>query len=477
MRRTKILATLGPASENKEVLRGMIRAGLNAVRCNFSHGTHEDHGKRIALVREVAAEEGKTVGILADLQGPKIRVSRFKNKNVTLASGAKFILNADLDKEAGDETQVGLDYKALPKDVKKGDTLLLDDGKLVFQVDEVKGNCVHCIVIEGGVLSNNKGINKMGGGLTAPALTDKDKADIKFIGTIKEVDYVAVSFPRSAEDMIEARTLLRAANSNASLIAKIERTEAVDNILEVIDASDGIMVARGDLAVEIGEEFVPGVQKKLIQQARTLDKIVITATQMMESMIENANPTRAEVSDVANAVLDGTDAVMLSAETAAGKHPIKVVAEMNKICRAAELHPATRISKHRVECHFNRVDEAIAMSAMYAANHLDTKAIIALTESGATPVWMSRISSHLPIYALTPNSDTMGRLTLCRGVEPIYFNAKAHTASEINPKAVDELVQRKVVQEHDLVLMTFGDHVGLHGGTNQLKIVQVGQVV
>lgn len=477
MRRTKILATLGPASEDKEVLRRMVRAGLNAVRCNFSHGSHEDHAKRIQLISTVAKEENRTIGILADLQGPKIRISRFKNKSINLPSGSKFILNADLDKEAGDETQVGLDYKALPQDVKKGDTLLLDDGKLIFQVEKVEGNCVHCLVIEGGTLSNNKGINKMGGGLTAPALTDKDKDDIKFIGTLKEVHYVAVSFPRSADDMLEARKLLRKANSNANLIAKIERTEAVENIIEIIEASDGIMVARGDLAVEIGEEFVPGVQKKLIQQARTLDKIVITATQMMESMIDNATPTRAEVSDVANAVLDGTDAVMLSAETAAGKHPVKVVAEMDKVCRAAELHPTTRISKHRVECHFTRVDEAIAMSAMYAANHLDAKAIIAMTESGSTPIWMSRISSHLPIFALTPNGDTMGRLALCRGVEPIYFNAKALPLEQVNPKAVDELVQRNVVQNNDLVLMTFGDHVGLHGGTNQLKIVKVGQVV
>lgn len=478
MRRTKILATLGPASDNKEVLQGMVRAGLNAVRCNFSHGSHEDHAKRIDLIRTIAKEEGCTIGILADLQGPKIRISRFKDKSISLEAGTTFILNADLDKDVGDQTQVGLDYKALPQDVKTGDTLLLDDGKLIFQVEKVKGNCVYCKVIEGGVLSNNKGINKMGGGLTAPALTDKDKEDIKFIGALAQgVDYVAVSFPRSAEDMLEARKLLREAGSTASLIAKIERTEAVENIIEIIEASDGIMVARGDLAVEIGEEFVPGVQKKLIQHARTLDKIVITATQMMESMIQNATPTRAEVSDVANAVLDGTDAVMLSAETAAGKHPVKVIAEMNKICRAAELHPTTRVSKHRVECQFNRVDEAIAMSAMYAANHLDVKAIIAMTESGATPVWMSRISSHLPIYALTPNQDTMGRLALCRGVEPLYFNAKAYQVTEVNIKAVDELLSRKLIQAQDLVLMTFGDHVGLHGGTNQLKIVIANQVV
>ncbi|MDF2691603.1 MAG: pyruvate kinase, partial [Gammaproteobacteria bacterium] len=418
MRRTKILATLGPASEDPEVLRGMIRAGLNAVRCNFSHGTAEDHAKRVALVRKIAAEEGRTIGILADLQGPKIRVAKFKDKKVNLTEGAEFVLDADLDKEAGDEHQVGIDYKALPQDVEPGDTLLLDDGKIVFKVKKVQGNKVFCEVLEGGFLSNNKGINKLGGGLTAPALTDKDKQDIITAAALK-VDYVAVSFPRSAADMNEARELLSKQGCNAGLIAKIERTEAVRDIDEIIKASEGVMVARGDLAVEIGEEYVPGVQKKLIQRSRELDRIVITATQMMESMIENSSPTRAEVSDVANAVLDGTDAVMLSAETASGKHPIKVIKAMDKICRAAELSPSTRQSRHRVECYFNRVDEAIAMASMYVANHLDVKAILALTESGSTPLWMSRISSHLPIYALTRNIETMGKVTLYRGVDPV----------------------------------------------------------
>lgn len=472
MRRTKILATIGPASENSDVLREMIRAGLNAVRCNFSHGSHEDHQKRIELVRKVAKEEGVMVGILADLQGPKIRVARFKNKSVELQNGAKFILDAKLDKEAGDETQVGIDYPDLPKDVKQDDILLLDDGKIVLKVISTDGVRVITEVVDGGTLSNNKGINKMGGGLTAPALTDKDKEDIKFLAKLN-VDYVAVSFPRDANDMIEARTLLQKVGCRAGLVAKIERTEAVGNIIEIIEASEAVMVARGDLAVEIGEEFVPSMQKKIIQHARTLDKIVITATQMMESMIQSPTPTRAEVSDVANAVLDGTDAVMLSAETASGKFPVKVIKEMDKICRAAELDPITRVSKHRVECHFNRVDEAIAMSAMYAANHVDAKAILAMTESGSSTLWMSRISSPLPIYALTPNMGTMGRVTLYRGVEPILFNAKEHPDAEINNAALQLLIKKKVVHKGDLVLLTFGDHIGLHGGTNQMKIVRV----
>lgn len=471
MRRTKILATLGPASENPEVLREMIRAGLNAVRCNFSHGSHEDHQKRIEMIRQIAKEEGVVVGILADLQGPKIRVSRFKNKSVELQNGAKFILDASLDKESGDENQVGIDYKELPKDVKSDDILLLDDGKIVLKVVSTDGVRVVTEVVEGGTLSNNKGINKMGGGLTAPALTDKDKEDIKFLANLN-VDYVAVSFPRSAEDMIEARELLNKTGNSAALIAKIERTEAIGNIIEIIEASEGVMVARGDLAVEIGEEYVPGMQKKIIQHARTLDKVVITATQMMESMIQSPTPTRAEVSDVANAVLDGTDVVMLSAETASGKFPVKVIKEMDKICRAAELDPTTRVSKHRVECHFSRVDEAIAMSAMYAANHLDAKAILAMTESGSTTLWMSRISSHLPIYALTPNVKTMGRVTLYRGVEPVLFNAKQYLPAEVNNEALDLLVKKQAIKKGDLVLITCGDHVGLHGGTNQMKIVR-----
>ncbi len=471
MRRTKILATIGPASESAEVLRNMIRMGLNAVRCNFSHGSYEDHQKRIELIRKVAHEENAVIGILADLQGPKIRVARFKNKSVMLKVGATFYLDARLDKDAGNETEVGIDYKELPKDVKPQDILLLDDGKIILKVMSTDGERVCTEVVEGGTLSNNKGINKQGGGLTAPALTPKDKADIEFIGKLA-VDYVAVSFPRSAADMLEARELLNKAGSQAGLIAKIERTEAVTNIIEIIQASEGVMVARGDLAVEIGEEFVPSAQKKIIQLSRTYDKVVITATQMMESMIQSASPTRAEVSDVANAVLDGTDVVMLSAETAAGQFPVKVIKEMDKICRAAELDPLTRISKHRVECHFERVDEAIAMAAMYAANHMNVKAIVAMTESGVSTLWMSRIRSPLPIYALTPHAETMGRVTLYLGVEPLLFHAQHYSMKEVNQKAIELLRARKAIQAGDLVLLTFGDHTGTHGGTNQIKILR-----
>lgn len=476
IRRTKILATLGPASEDPEVLRKMIRAGLNAVRCNFSHGTAEDHALRVNLVRTVAKEEGRIVGILADLQGPKIRVSKFKNGKIELKAGAEFVLDADLAKDAGDEHQVGIDYKELPNDVVNGDTLLLDDGRLVFKVKAVQGKRVICEVVEGGVLSNNKGINKMGGGLTAPALTEKDKADIKTAAALK-VDYVAVSFPRSGADMEEARALLAKEGSNASLVAKIERTEAVRNIDEVILASDAVMVARGDLAVEIGEEEVPGVQKLIIQRARALNKVSITATQMMESMIVNATPTRAEVSDVANAVLDGTDVVMLSAETATGAHPVKVIQTMDRICHAVERQPVAKESyHHRMEVTFERVDETIAMAAMYMANHLNVKAIIALTESGTTALWMSRVSSSLPIFALTRNPETEGKVTLYRGVHPTRFDSTRMPKDYVNRAAVNELAERGFLQNGDLALLTSGDHMGVHGGTNKIKVVQVGSV-
>ena len=476
MRRTKILATIGPASETAEVLEQMIAAGLNAVRCNFSHGAPEDHERRITLVRKLAKKAKTTVGILADLQGPKIRVAKFQAGFVELKNGQQFTIDSSLPKDVGDQNQVGTDYHDLHKDLKKHDMLLLDDGNLVFKVTAVRGTKVICEVIEGGRLSNNKGINKQGGGLTAPALTDKDKEDIKTAASLN-VDYVAVSFPRDAADIKLAKRLVKKAGSNAGIIAKIERAEAVTHIDEIIRASDGVMVARGDLAVEIGEERVPGVQKKIIQRARELDKLVITATQMMESMIENYVPTRAEVSDVANAVLDGTDAVMLSAETASGKHPIRVIQVMNKVCRAAEEDPSTWISGHRVELDFARVDEAIAMAAMYVANHINAKAIIALTESGSTALWMSRISSDLPIYALTRNDETMGKVTLYRGVFPIAFNSTKMKKDAVNKAAVRELEKRKVMQKGDLAILTSGDHMGEHGGTNKLKIVRAGSVI
>lgn len=473
MRRTKIVATLGPASDNPEILYQMIQKGVDVVRINFSHGEAGEQEERVKRVRETAKNAGKEVSILADLQGPKIRVAKFKQGHIQLHRGKPFILDASLPTNEGDENTVGIDYKALPKDVYSGDTLLLDDGRIILHVEHVMDDQIHCRVEVGGVLSNNKGINRLGGGLSAKALTDKDKKDIKTACEL-QVDYIAVSFPRTADDIKEARKLIHEAGSNACIIAKIERQEAVNAIDDIILASDGVMVARGDLAVEIGDAEVPGVQKQIIHRARTLDRPVITATQMMESMIHSTVPTRAEVSDVANAILDGTDAVMLSAETAVGTYPIEVIETVSRICIGAEKHPRTVTSRHRVESHFNRIDEAIAMATMYTANHMNIKAIIALTESGATPLWMSRIRSGIPIFGLSRHVRTLRKMTLFRGVYPIQFDATQIHRPEINKRAISELLARGLVCKGDLVIITKGSAMGVHGGTNSMKIVEVG---
>lgn len=473
LRRTKIVATIGPASEDLETLKKMIGAGLNVVRCNFSHGTPDDHRKRVETVRQAAREMGQIVGILADLQGPKIRVSKFKDSKIFLNAGDEFVLDSALDTNAGDQHQVGIDYKELPQDVRPNDVLLLDDGRIVFTVKKVEGTKIICQVTVGGELSNNKGINRQGGGLSAPALTDKDKKDLE-VAVSLGVDYMAISFPRCADDMREAKALIAKHGGNAGVIAKIERLEAIEpeTLDEIIKASDGIMVARGDLAVEIGEANVPAAQKRMIQRARTLDKPVITATQMMETMIHNVVPTRAEVSDVANAVLDNTDAVMLSAESATGDHPPLVIETMARICSAAEQDAMTQVSGHRVECFFERVDEAISMSAMYAANHMNAKAIICLTESGSTPLWMSRIRSGIPIFALSRNELTLGKMALFRDVHPIFFDATKVAADAIENSAIAELEQRGFINHGDRVVITRGSQQGVHGGTNMLQIIE-----
>ena len=473
LRRTKIIATLGPASSEPAMLKKMILAGVDIVRLNFSHGKASDHAARVELIRRLSKECGKEIGVLADLQGPKIRVAKFQNGKVLLKENAVFMLDAELDSESGTETSVGIDYKNLPNDVCAGDVLLLDDGRIVLTVDNVKKAKITCHVTVGGILSNNKGINRQGGGLTADALTDKDKADLKTAVQLG-ADYIAISFPRSASDMLQARSLITQVGGKAGLIAKIERAEAVAAIDDIIAVSDAIMVARGDLGVEIGEAELPAVQKHIIHRCRTLDKAVITATQMMESMIENSIPTRAEVFDVANAVLDGTDAVMLSAETATGNHPDIVIEAMARICVGAEKQSSTKISRHRVECQFGRVDEVIAMATMYAANHFNIKAIIALTESGSTPLWMSRIRSGIPIYGMTRHLQTERRMTLYRGVYPLHFVYEASDrAVKINHQAIQQLVNRHIVQSGDYVIVTRGDKTGHPGGTNTLKIVQV----
>ena len=473
-RRTKIVATIGPATDDASVLEELLIAGADVVRLNFSHGTADDHRRRAHLVREISQKLNRHVGILADLQGPKIRIARFKEGKVELHPGDKFALDANLPLDEGDETQVGIVYPDLPKDVEPGSVLLLDDGRIVLEVEDIAGGRVECKVLVGGALSDNKGINKQGGGLSASALTDKDREDIKTAVEI-DADYLAVSFPRCAEDIHLARRLLQEAGGEAGIVAKIERAEAVvpDVMEEIIKASDVIMVARGDLGVEIGDALLPQVQKELIQKARDLDRVVITATQMMESMIENPLPTRAEVLDVANAVFDGTDAVMLSAETASGKYPVAAVKAMDRVCKQAEKHPRVRRSTHRLNQQFERVDEAIAMATMYVANHFTVRAIAALTESGATPLWMSRISSGIPIYAMTRHLKTCRKVTLYRGVYPLYFKCDTTDHAVLNKGTVTELLNYKAVCEEDYVIITKGDLTGVSGGTNALKIVKV----
>jgi pyruvate kinase len=472
MRRTKIVATLGPATDAPDVLKKMIEKGVDVVRVNFSHGGETDQRNRIRLVRQCAKEVGKEIAILGDLQGPKIRIAKFQQHHINLNVGQLFILDASMDPNEGDDQAVGIDYKELPKDVKPTDILLLDDGRIKLRVEEVSDAKIICRVEVGGILSDNKGINRQGGGLSARALTDKDKNDIK-TAVETGVDYIAVSFPRNADDIEEARQLVRESGGDIGIIAKIERNEAVSAIDEIILASDGVMVARGDLAVEIGDAEVPAVQKHIIHRARVLDRPVITATQMMESMITNTVPTRAEVSDVANAILDGTDAVMLSAETAVGRHPILVIETMARICEGAEKHPRTLISRHRVECHFQRPDEAIAMATMYTANHMNIKAIIALTESGATPLWMSRIRSGIPIFGLSRHVKTIRKMMLYRGVYPIAFDVTQVNRAKLNHQAISELQARNLVRNGDLVIITKGKAMGVHGGTNSMKIIQV----
>ncbi|SMC36399.1 pyruvate kinase [Polynucleobacter kasalickyi] len=474
-RATKIVATLGPASSDREVLKQMLLAGVDVVRLNFSHGVAEDHRQRANLIRSLSKEIDREIAIMADLQGPKIRVGKFLNGKIQLEQGHEFILDADC--KMGDEQRVGLDYKDLPKDVHPGDLLLLNDGLIVLKVQKVVGVCIHTLVEMGGELSNNKGINRAGGGLTAPALTEKDKQDL--VTAIEmDVDYIAISFPKNAADMQYARSLANEAakplNKEIRLIAKIERAEAImPGVLEgIIDASDGIMVARGDLAVEVGNAAVPALQKRMILLANKQDKFVITATQMMESMINSPIPTRAEVSDVANAVLDGTDAVMLSAETAAGQYPIKTVEQMAAICLEAEKSQQVSLDADFLDQTFTRIDQSIALGALFTSFHLKVKAIAALTESGSTVLWMSRHKIDIPIFALTQQVKTQRALSMYRNVIPLRLEISSNR--DVALHQVEHLLCSKgVVQSGDMVTLTIGEPMGQPGGTNTLKIIKV----
>ena len=476
LRHTKIIATLGPSTDSEKVMSRLMDAGVDLFRLNFSHGTHEEHAWRIKVLRKLSKEKNYEVGVLGDLQGAKIRIGIFKDKKINLNVGDNFCIDTELALDAGDEEKVGTTYKGLAGDVATEDILLIDDGRIVLKVADVDGSKINCIVEMGGELSSNKGINRKGGGLSASALTDKDREDIQHAVEF-DVDYIAVSFPRDAEDIKLAKQLFNDAGGKAGIIAKIERLEALESIDEILDVCDAIMIGRGDLGVEIGDAEVPGVQKTLIEMAHEKNRIAITATQMMESMTYSPIPTRAEVSDVANAVLDGTDAVMLSGETAVGSYPIKAVQAMNRTCLASERRALKKSRNRRQEMVFNRMDEAIAMSAMYTANRLEVAAIAALTESGSTPLWMSRVNSAIPIYALSRIEKTLRRVTLYKGVYPAKLELMGRTHPEVNKETIDVLLACGVVQENDLVIITKGDLVGVDGGTNALKIVRVGHLI
>ena len=475
-RHTKIIATLGPATDSEKAMSELMDAGIDLVRLNFSHGSFAENVWRIKTLRKLSKKKNYEVGILGDLQGAKIRIGTFKDKTVQLNEGEKFCIDTQLPLAQGDQDVVGITYKDMVNDVTAGDTLLVDDGRIVLHVADVKDGKIFCEVIMGGKLNSNKGINRKNGGLSASALTDKDFRDIKDAVKL-DVDYLAVSFPRNADDIRLAKKLFDEAGGKAGIIAKIERVEALNAIDEILDECDAIMIGRGDLGVEIGDAEVPGVQKTLIDRAHDKNRIAITATQMMESMIYSPIPTRAEVSDVANAVLDGTDAVMLSGETAVGKYPVEVVKATSRACLASERQKLKKMSDHRMYSRFGRVDEAIAMSAMYTANHLDVAAIAALTESGSTALWMSRISSAIPIYALTRHEKTLRRVTLYKGVYPASMDLLDRGHAEVNKDAIDVLLRCGVVHKDDLVIITKGDLIGVDGGTNALKIVRVGHLI
>jgi pyruvate kinase len=476
-RATKIVATIGPASSSIEMLTRLIATGVDVVRLNFSHGKAEDHIERARLVREAAASCGREVAIMADLQGPKIRVGKFEGGKVDIVRGQSMVLDAACEM-GGTENGVaraGLDYKDLPRDVRSGDTLWVNDGLIELIVDRVVGNEIFTTVSVGGEVSNNKGINKKGGGLSAPALTAKDMEDIRTAMQIG-ADYIAVSFPKNRTDMEMARQLANIAGQpfgiKPAMIAKIERAEAIPALAEILEASDGIMVARGDLAVEVGHAAVPALQKRMIRMARAANKFAITATQMMESMITNAVPTRAEVSDVANAVLDGTDAVMLSAETASGKYPVETVEQIVAIVTAADESEGVELDKDFLNKTFARVDQSIAYGALFTAFHLRVKAICALTDSGSTALWMSRHDVDIPIIALTPRKSTLRKLALYRNVRALELDHNMDRDAAL-ADAERLLVERGVVAKGDLVVLTIGEPMGSPGGTNTLKIVRV----
>lgn len=473
-RRTKIVATIGPASGSEQMIKELLDRGVNVFRLNFSHGDADGHRRQASIIRQVCQQTNRHAALLGDLQGPKIRIGKLANDPLELNNGQTITLSVDPNKNSSDNC-IAVDYKPLPSSVNSGDTLLLDDGLIRLTVEQVQGLDVQCKVIMGGKLKSRKGLNRLGGGLSAPTITDKDIDDIALAAELK-LDYLAVSFPSCAADLQPVKDQLKALNADIHLIAKIERAEAVETdetLTELILAADGVMVARGDLGVEIGDAQLMGVQKKIIRFARRCNRPVITATQMMESMIHAPVPTRAEVFDVANAVLDGTDAVMLSAETATGNYPARVVAAMANTCEGAEQHPDTRTSGYRVDRSFQRIDETIAMSAIYASNHLEKiSAIICLTETGSTALLMSRLSSGLPIYGISRHITSCNRMALYRGVIPVHRDVTQSETGDIYQNALAVIGATGAIQPGQRVTVTCGDISHVSNATNTLKILE-----
>ncbi len=473
-RRTKILATLGPATDPSGMLERLFEAGVDVVRLNFSHGDPSAQEARASLVREVAARLGREVGILADLPGPKIRVERFAAGKVALKAGERFDLVARADAPPGDERQVGVSYLGLPGDVAPGDVLLLDDGLVQLRVERVEGERIVTVVLNDSVLSDRKGLNKQGGGLSLGAITERDRELIAVAARIG-ADFIAVSFCRDAADMHEARRVAQAAGSDAALVAKVERTEAIANLGEIIDASDVVMVARGDLGVEIGDAELPGLQKRIIRESLARERVVITATQMLQSMVDNPIPTRAEVLDVANAVIDGTDAVMLSQETAAGQHPVAAVEAMARICLGAERSFERDTDFEAARRGLERADQAIAMAAMFLSEHIGVGAIVAMTESGGTARFLSRFRSIVPIHAFSRHDGARRRMALMRDVFPWDYDSRGQTPREAARGSIRRMVEAGLLAPGDRVVFTSGEHMETHGATNTLRLLQVGK--
>lgn len=475
LRRTKIVATLGPRSNDEASIKKLIQSGVNVFRLNFSHGNSDDHQKTASLIRTISSALEIPIAILCDMQGPKIRIGGFKgDAQILLSAKQRFRLDSELGEKDGHQHSVYMDRMYLD-DLQKGDQLLLDDGRISLEIERKQPNAVECIVLNGGALSGNKGVNKFGGGLSADVLTQKDRSDIGAAAALG-TDYLAISFVHSKKDIEETRKLLAAAGSAAHIIAKIERAEAIreENLPGIINSADGLMVARGDLGVEIGDANLMAVQKQLIDAANNANRVVITATQMMESMITTPVPTRAEVFDVANAVLDGTDAVMLSAETAVGKYPVETVQAMARVIEGAEKYPLAQRSTHRINETFARIDESVALATMYIANHLEAvSAIICMTKTGFTPLIMSRINSSMPIYAMAQKEGTSEITALYKGVFPIPFQTDSLPPQEIKRKAIEILRKRGAVKRGDIVLITRGDIVDMGGSTNGLQVIRI----